>query len=103
MNYSLRFHPDIEDELLAIHSWYEGKSVGLGDEFLQIFYSSSESITTSPFRISKIYHEFRRYLLHKFPYALYYLIRNKQVLIIGLFHYARNPRIIRKTLQNRKE
>ncbi|MHA1721076.1 MAG: type II toxin-antitoxin system RelE/ParE family toxin [Promethearchaeota archaeon] len=103
MNYSLRFHPDVEEDLLESFSWYERKSVGLGDKFLQIFYSSSELIIKRPFLYPKIYHDFRRYLLHKFPYALYYLIKKKQIIIVGLFHYAQNPGRIKTSLQKRKE
>lgn len=35
--YILRFHPDVEGDLLKIYSWYEEKLVGLGDEFFKSF------------------------------------------------------------------
>jgi len=37
-HYFLRFHPDVEQDLIKIHYWYEQKLIGLGDEFLQIFF-----------------------------------------------------------------
>ncbi len=59
--YILRFHPDVEEDLLNIYSWYEKKLVGLGDDFLQIFYSSTKLIKENPFQYSKIYKNNHRY------------------------------------------
>jgi plasmid stabilization system protein ParE len=102
MNFTLLFHPEIEGDLIAINSWYEEKSAGLGDEFLQIFYSIASSIINNPNLYQKVYNKFRRLLLPKFPYVVYYLLREEQVIIIGVFHHARDPRKIKKLLENRK-
>jgi len=40
MTYSLRFLPDVEEDIFAAYSWYEGKARGLGEEFLRVFYAS---------------------------------------------------------------
>jgi len=73
--HSLRFHPDVEQDLQKPYSWYEEKLAGLGDDFLQIFYSSIDLITENPLQFPKIYKNYHRYLLRKFPYALYYSIK----------------------------
>ncbi len=72
MHYSLKFHPDVEGDLQEIYSWYEEKLAGLGDDFLQIFYSSTHLIKENPLQYPKMYKNYHRYLLQKFPYALYY-------------------------------
>lgn len=46
-------------------------------------------------------HEFRRRLLRRFPYAIYFGIENDTIVVFGLFHCARNPRTIRAQLQDR--
>ncbi len=102
MIYPVNFHPDIENDLREIIGYYEEKVIGLGEEFLQTFYLSCDMISKHPFQCSKIYGNFRRYLLRKFPYVIYYLIMNNQVVIFGLFHHSRNPVIINKTLNDRK-
>ena len=38
MNYQVRFHPDVENDLREIIRWYEEKVIGLCEEFLQTFY-----------------------------------------------------------------
>lgn len=97
----LRFHPDVEGDLLKIYSWYEEKLVGLGDDFLQIFYSSTKLIMENPLQYSKIYKNYHRYLLRKFPYALYYIIKDNLIIVMGVFHHGRDPRMIKSTLGNR--
>lgn len=102
MPYTLRFHPDIEGDLQKICAWYEEKLNGLGDDFLQVFYSSIEIIKENPLQYPKIYKNFHRYLLQKFPYVLYYLIEDELVIIMGLFHHSRDPHHIKSTIGNRK-
>ena len=101
--HTLRFHPDVEGDLLKIHSWYEEKLAGLGDEFLQIFYSSTEMILENPLQYSKIYKNYRRYLLRKFPYVLYYIVKDDLIIVMGVFHHSRDPSGIKSTLGNRTD
>ena len=102
MIYQVYFYPDIENDLIEITRYYEEKVIGLAEEFLQIFYSSCDMISKHPFQCSKIYGTFRRYLLRKFPYVIYYLIMDNRVVIFGLFHHSRSPETINKTLNERK-
>ena len=102
-HYILRFHPEVEGDLQKVYTWYEEKLIGLGDDFLQIFYSSTKLIIVNPYQYSIIYSNYRRYLLQKFPYALYYIIEDNMVIVIGLFHHARDPRGIKSTLNNRTD
>ena len=38
MNFDLSFLPEIEEDVFTGFLWYENKAVGLGDNFLQLFY-----------------------------------------------------------------
>ena len=40
MTYTLHFLPDVEEDVIAGYSWYEGKSAELGEDFLRVFYAS---------------------------------------------------------------
>lgn len=90
MTYPIRFLPEVEDDAIVGYSWYEEKSRGLGEEFLRIFYASATEIQRNPFLHPEVYDRFRRRLLRRFPYAIYYSIRNKRIVIFGLFHYAQS-------------
>ena len=101
MTYSLRFLPDVEEDAIGGYAWYGAKSPGLGEEFLRVFYACASEINRNPLLSPKIYGEFRRRLLRRFPYAIYFMTKEDQVVVIGLFHCARDPRTIRKQLKNR--
>src|SRR5271157_1909492 len=100
MKYSLRFHPEVEDDVLRGYTWYETRSPGLGEEFLRTFYRFAEEIPRNPLRYPKVYGAFRRRIMKKFPYAIYFQIKNNLVIVIGLFHCARDPRVIDSQLEN---
>ena len=92
-----------EDDLYAAYCWYEEKSAGLGEEFLRIFYSSISSVKGHPFAWQVAHRDFRRYLLNRFPYSLYYLIDNNQIIVFGVLHGARDKKLIEEALDSRYE
>jgi plasmid stabilization system protein ParE len=103
MTYSLQFLPEIEEDVIAGYIWYEDKSNGLGEDFLRMFYACTSEIARNPLIYPKVFEDIRRRLLRRFPYALYFLIENNEIIVIGLFHCARNPQTINAELQNREK
>lgn len=70
MTYDLHFLPEVEEDAISGYSWYEGKARGLGEDFLRVFYTCVNEITRNPLLCQKVYGEFRRRLLRRFPYAI---------------------------------
>jgi hypothetical protein len=101
MTYSLSFLPEVEDDVIAGYAWYEEKADGLGEEFLRLFYALSRDIPRNPLVYRTVYKDFRRRLLRRFPYAVYFRIEDDNVVIFGLFHCARDPRLIQDSLEAR--
>ena len=101
MTYPLRFLPEVEDDAINDYSWYESKSPGLGDEFLRMFYARAGDIPRTPLLYPKVHNEFRRCLLRRFPYAVYFINNNDLIIITGLLHGARDPRAVGTISQNR--
>jgi len=102
MTYDLRFLPEVEEDVISGYSWYEDKAHGLGEEFLRIFYASANNLSRNPLLYQKVYGDFRRLLLRRFPYAIYFQIKENEIIVFGLFHCARDPRTIKLTLSNRE-
>ena len=103
MTYTLRFLPEVEEDAINGYAWYENKSKGLGEDFLRMFYARVNEITWNPLLHPKVYQDFRRCLLRRFPYAIYFTIEKKQIVVFGLFHCARNPQAISTKLRNREK
>jgi len=103
MTYTIRFLPEVEEDAINGYMWYESKSKGLGEDFLRMFFACANEISWNPLLYQKVYRDFRRRLLRRFPYAVYFTIENGQIIVVGLFHCARNPQVISADLQNREK
>jgi len=79
MTYTLRFLPEIEEDVINGYVWYERKSRGLGEEFLRIFYACSNELLWNPLLNPIVYEDFRRRLLRRFPYAIYFTIEKDRI------------------------
>ena len=102
MIYSLSFLPELEEDTITGYRWYEEKTIGLGEEFLRIFYALTFKIQRNPLVYQSVYKDFRRCLLRRFPYAIYYMMDKDKIIVYGLFHCARSPRTLKKYLHTRK-
>jgi plasmid stabilization system protein ParE len=103
MTFTVQVRPDVEEDALAGYAWYEAKAEGLGEEFLAALYAGIQNIQSNPRMYRNVYGSFRRSLLRRFPYALYFVIDDEthSIIIVGLFHCARDPEHVAKTLGNR--
>lgn len=101
MTYVPRFLPEVGEDAIAAFAWYQEKAQGLGDEFLRTFYACANEILRTPLICPKVHQEFRRCLLRRFPYAIYFRIENNEIVVFGLFHCARDPQTIRTKLYDR--
>jgi len=48
MIYSISFLPEVEGDAINGYRWYEEKAVGLGEEFLRLFYAIAGEIIRKP-------------------------------------------------------
>ncbi|MBI4681100.1 MAG: type II toxin-antitoxin system RelE/ParE family toxin [Nitrospirae bacterium] len=103
MTFALRFLPEVEEDVINGYVWYETKSRGLGEDFLRMIFACSNEIQWNPSLYPKTYKDFRRRLLRRFPYAIYFTIEDNHIVVFGLFHCARNPQGINETLQEREK
>ena len=99
----LRFLPEVEEDVIAGYVWYEGKALGLGEEFLRMFYAQAQGILDNPHIFPKVHGDFRRRLLRRFPYAIYFFTKEDHIIVAGLFHTARDPERVSTILQDRGE
>jgi len=90
--------PEAEQDLCEAYAWYEERRFGLGEEFLSSVDACIQSICRNP-EISEIVHEsYRRALVRRFPYAVYYEYLDGLVTVYCVFHTARNPEKWRRRL-----
>ena len=92
MKHRLRLRSDVEEEIGAAAKWYESESEGLGSRFLDEVKSTLNRITNSPLTYQIIRKYTRRSKLRHFPYVLFFLVNENEIVITGLRHTSRHPR-----------
>ncbi len=101
MKYNIRFVDEIEDDLLDSYQWYRSKSSKLGMGMLDEVYDKFDKVAAAPQIYQKVFKEFRRALLNRYPLSVYYLVEDNFVVIYGVFHNRQDPRYIETLLSNR--
>lgn len=91
VDYEIIVRPEAQSEVQEAFSYYEEKSEGLGFEFMRSLDAVLQSVKRNPFAYQTIYRESRRVLLRKFPYALFYVVEEKRIIVIACFHQKRHP------------
>jgi plasmid stabilization system protein ParE len=96
----IEIRPAAEDEAWEAFRWYEDKAEGLGSEFLRAFESCLAFIQENPTASAVVRKDVRRAKLARFPYLLFYVVRDDVLSVIACFHASRNPRDLRERLND---
>jgi toxin ParE1/3/4 len=70
--------------------WYEGEA-GLGRRFREGIDVLAERMSANPRQLPVMFKNVRRSLLHRFPYALFFVVEDDTLLVIACFHASRDP------------
>jgi plasmid stabilization system protein ParE len=65
--------------------------VGFGEEFLSSVDASVQLIRRAPEMYAAIFETYRRCLIRRFPYAIFYEHAAGAVTVYGIFHTSRDP------------
>lgn len=101
MKYDIRFLPVVEEDVVMGYQWYESKVPGLGDEFLRTFYACLDEIGRNPLVSPTVHQEIPRAFLRRFPYAVYFKVQDREAIVVGVFHCARDPHKLETILVER--
>jgi len=83
---------DVEDA----QQWYDGKREGLGQDFLRALDAALARVLANPDQFPVRYTHFRRLLVRKFSYVIYYRYDRDSVVVHAVMHMARNPTLLDK-------
>lgn len=90
--YRLKFSGRAVREIGEAFDWYEEQSKGLGSEFELAFELQLKRLEQVPLLYAEIVPGVRRTLLPRFPYSVFYTVKNDLVQVLAVIHNARNPR-----------
>jgi plasmid stabilization system protein ParE len=87
----LRYTNRAKDDLEIAFTWYEGQRRGLGFEFLDCVEAAIETILQMPKLYAKQYESFRRVLVRRFPFSIFYTIEKKEIVVHAIFDNRQDP------------
>jgi plasmid stabilization system protein ParE len=90
--------PEAELDLAEAYGWYEGRRFGLGEEFMSHVDACIQSILRNPEMHRVVHESYRRRLVRRFPYAVFYEYANNFVTVYCVFHTSRDPEKWRQRL-----
>ena len=90
--------PEAEQDIAEAYGWYESRRIGLGEEFLSCVEACIEAIRRTPESRAAVHENYRRALVRRFPYAIFYESAEGAVTVYCVTHTSRDPQKWRQRL-----
>jgi plasmid stabilization system protein ParE len=99
LEFVLEFSSQAREDVREVVLWYRNEQEGLEDRFLFSLKASTDSLIKNPLIYQVNFLSIRSMLMKRFPYRIYYSIEDDMVLILGVIHTKRSPKLIRKRIK----
>lgn len=91
MKRALIIRPEAERDMRDAYVWYEKQVQGLGANFLLNVDAALRSLQRNPSQYPLVHREIRRCLVRRFPYGILYVVEDKRIVVLAVFHAKRDP------------
>ena len=81
-----------EKEIAEAWKWYEKRQPGLGDRLIDEVSRAVHTLEQDADRFPLYYRNFRRILLVRFPYKIFYMLEGNRAVIFRVLHAKREHR-----------
>ena len=86
---------EARSDVLQAFAWYEERRNGLGAEFRDALDATIARVVRHPLAFASGDRGLRRALVSRFPYAVYFRIYPDAIVIVGLMHGRRHPKLLK--------
>ena len=87
----LRYTNRAKDDIELAFEWYENQRRGLGFEFLDCVEIAVKEILTLPEMYQISYSNFRRNVIRRFPFSIFYTLEDKEIVVHSVFDNRQDP------------
>lgn len=99
----LIIRPAAELDIQEAADWYEEEEPGLGARFIDELQTALTRLRTMPLQFPNVGRSVRRTLLHRFPYAVYFLVRDDDhAVVLAVLHQRRDPATWKQRLPGKR-
>lgn len=90
---------EAEEDIKQSFAWYEAHCVNLGSSFLVEVEKVFENIEAHPQLYASITPPIRRALCKRFPYVVYFIEQNADIVVLAVLHQRRRPSTWRNQIE----
>lgn len=100
MSHALIVRRRAEHDIAETCLWYETRRPGSAGHFIRCVDAAMSLIARHPQAGPIQFGAYRRILVSRFPFAIFYTIEAGSVVVHGLYHSSRDPDKIRQSLES---
>ena len=93
MRRTVSLSPEAARDLSTAFNWHEDQRTGLGHEFLTSAEAVYASISRRPEMYTIVHESHRKAQIKRFPYAIYFSVKEEVIYVTGILHFSRDPKI----------
>lgn len=90
---------EAEEDVRSAYEWYENQRENLGRAFVIEVERALEAVQERPEAYMQCYKSVRRALCKRFPYAIYFVRKNSDIVVLAVLHQRRKPTSRRNRIQ----
>lgn len=87
---SVEIRPEVATDLATAADWYGQREPGLGDEFMTEYRKALAATIDKPLERPAVRSGLRWRRLSRFPYLLWYRVKNTKLVVAGVLHVRRD-------------
>ena len=94
MIHKVMIRAEAKRDLREAKRWYQSISPELKRDFVRKIDDAITLAKERPLAFQVVHRTFRRVLVHRFPYALFYHVGEDRIIIVAVLHQARDPELL---------
>jgi plasmid stabilization system protein ParE len=95
----IRYVPEADAELAEARIWYRSQRQGLDVALMQRVDEAVKRIIENPNAFPVVHEQFRRAIVRQFPFAIFFEVRESEIVVFAIFHSRRNPQRVKSRLK----
>lgn len=99
MSHALKIRRRAEHDMAEAGLWYATRRPGTALNFLRSLDAALALISRHPEAGPRQFGAFRRVLVSRFPFGIFYSVEAETVVVHGVFHSSHDPKKIRRLLE----
>jgi len=84
--------PEAEQDANQAYRWYEEQESGLSEEFFRCIDARINSIQRNPAIYPIVYKSYRRGIVRRFLYVIFYEYLDNTIVVYAVFHCSQDPK-----------